>query len=559
MEKDKKLKNRTYFWIFLCALLLFPILWMWQASAVSPYATGLYVDMDQKVVVDAVHPIGPNRIERFGTDPLGRNITTLAGIGIKTTLLMALIAAIIRTTLTLLATRSSKLVRLKEKLSFPLVFVMEVLVLRALLFSPYVHNQNFMNNVYLFAGITGLFFLSSLVKSRFKNKKARTIFVAFLNEFGWVVVTFAIVGLFGGSLGANPYGFLPTNGAPVPYTEPELMTMIASLFAYGLQAPWTWGIPLIITILVGLLAITLSHTAAVRVAERGQLLPRPLAIAVNFFNPKRVYKEFVRFRHYVPQNILRGVLLLVVAVFVYFGRPESTEAYRSIPNINYEETYQETNVLTTEDERLAYVEELFTKNRMHPREAGYRTEQKDQTVVAASILGLSRVRPLAFVFDVGTDPATFALHVSLVKGVINSWQRGGFQQSFFFAFSKGDQSIDYLQLMNSMHLNSPSRAIYLTMDEMRGDNLIVDETMLLPATTAGSDVAIDMRKGFAMNDKEVTVGSTHPLDPISTVLKMEGLSGIRFIARGEGDQEDMQETLDSILSGSVYYALRRFR
>lgn len=562
MEQDKKLKQRTYFWIFMLVLLAFPLFWMWQASNLSPYATAMYLDMDQQLAIDTLHPIGPNRLERFGTDPLGRNITTLLAVGMKTTLVMALIAALLRTILLSITQNSrEKDTHFLQKLSFPVLFIVEFLVLRGVLLLQFFRTGDVFPKALVLGACMGLLFFSAAKRPLGKlPDRRRAFFAILLREFGWVLLIIALLGLTGATLGENTYANIPALTTSIAYSTPELMTMIASVFSYGITMPWTWGIPLIAVVWLGIICLSLAEESFKRLRARGRLLPKALSALAEFFNPLIAIPELINFSHYALQNLTRFAILGIIFVMVYLGRPENSTVYKTLPAVSYADTLQATETLTDADARFNHIETLFTDNQMHPRESGYRYDIDGQRLMAASILGLSRTRPIAYVFDINSDPETFALQTAFVEGLIKGWRAGGLQQSFFIAFSEGDHHRqEYMPIMQSMYLTSPSLANYVSMSNMRGDKMHVDETMLFTVSTLSGDVSNDLRKGLDTFNEVYTIGYNSPMDPVAKAMKTEGFAGISLTTEGEATPEQMQEHLDALLTGSLFYAVRRYR
>ena len=103
MEHEKKTKRRTYLWILLAALAFFPAALMLQPSMAS-YSTALQMN-EGNLAVESIHPVAPNRLERFGTDPLGRHVATLLSNSSPQAMSIAVLAAFLRAVLGAVCTR----------------------------------------------------------------------------------------------------------------------------------------------------------------------------------------------------------------------------------------------------------------------------------------------------------------------------------------------------------------------------------------------------------------------------------------------------------------------
>lgn len=540
MEHEKKTKRRTYLWILLAALAFFPLLWMLQPSMASPYSTALQMN-EGNLAVESIHPVAPNRLERFGTDPLGRHVATLLSNSLPQAMGIAVLAAFLRAVLGAVCTRLHFWPRM------PVWFwaVMEVILYRFVFLLPYFRTGTAADHRLLLVILLGLYFFPA----QHEDLRIRKIGLLMMEQFMRILVLFVVLGLLGLTLGANPYGAIPTSFGPVNFTYPSLINLTASIRQTGLSAWWTWGIPVIAVSLL-VIAVLLAKTSMQDSYERMGVYFTGLGQDfLQFLNPVQAVRELFRFTEHLGKNSLRIFLLLLVLLVYTWGRNTAQEAPYTPFYKEYAAVRQEVADLQTPEERLDYAALLMQNSKLNPNGDTFRIDTEHGSIVSGTRPGVSRVQPLVLVFDVREDHTTFALQTALFQTVLDNASQIWLQQSIVFAFT------DYTDADFRSSLDISGHGFYAILSGLSaGEPVQLDETLVYPGNSWAAAMARDFRHAFDTHAISHTLSWLHPQDPIALRLNEQGLIGIQL--RG-GSDDRPQETLQALTDAIMRYGTRR--
>lgn len=538
MEHEQKTKRRVYLWILFAALLFFPLIWMLQPSVASPYSTALQVT-DSQPVVDPIHPLAPNRIERFGTDPLGRPVTTLLAKSLPPAMGMALAAAALRALLGTIAGRF----RFRPKLP-AWVWMLAEIVLYGFLFSlPFFIAGIPSDHYLLLTVLLGLYFFPAIHEDR----TLRRIGLLIMEQFMRIMLLLAVLGLLGRTIGENPYGAIPTSMGRVPFTYPFLTNVLAAVQQTGLKAWWVWGIPLAAVLILVLGVLLAKMPMQNNYERRGEYFTNLTQDFVNFLNPVQTVKELIRFKHHLAKNVLRVILVLLIVLFFTWGAAGSSNTpYTPVYN-SFAEIQTELSGITTPEQRLQYAENMIRDSNVNPPHREFRIQSREATLVAGVRPGVSRTQPLLLVFDVGADETTFALQTALYRAVLDNARNVWLQQSIVFAFTDSPDA----DFREALHISG--NGFYAALDDLTSEPVMIDETLVYPGNSWAGAIAGDFRYGFSQHAIPVELTWLQPQNPLALSLSEQGFMGIQL--RG-GSKTDPQATLEALTDAVMRYGMK---
>lgn len=538
MDQDNKTRRRVYLWILFAVIVFFPLYWMLQPSVTSPYSTAMQVT-EREPAIESLHPLAPNRLERFGTDPLGRHITTLIARSLPQAMAMAAVAGLMRAVLGALFTK----LRLRPRVPFWVWIPVEIILYGFVFSLPFFRIGLPQDHLPLLTGLLGLFFFPAQTE----DTSLRKIGLNAMDQFVRILLLLTVLGLLGRNIGSNPYAAIPTSFGPVNFTYPFLTNLFASLWVTGSAAWWTWMIPLIAVFAV-ILAVILVRTPMLQTYERrGVYFTNLTQDFLDFLNPVTAVKEIIHFGHHVAKNSLRIALLLILLVFLTWGaRGTDHGEYQPVYG-SFEETREELQGITSTEDRIAYAADLVANSQVNPSGDDYVIPIGDNTLVAGTRPGVSRVQPLILLFHVDTDETTFALQVALFKSVLDNAQNIWLQQSLVFGFTDTVDA-DFRSL-----LDISGNGFFASLGSLYGEPVLIDETLVYPGNSWAGQIAEDFRTGFDNHGIEHELTWLQPQSQLALKLSEKGLLGVQV--RG-GHDEDPQQTLNALTDAIMRYGTR---
>ncbi len=556
---ENRTKTTVYIWLIMLVLVAFPLYWTMASQNFSPYATATVVETDGAMMIPDVHPAAPNRLERFGTDGVGRSVATLLSHSAPITLALAATAALLRAGI---GTLTAGLFA-KRKVPWALLFALQIALYAFALRIPYFKEGTPASLFFPLAILFGLYFPTAALRSATLQSEhkdpLRSAVLSWIAETGQILILFAILGLVDIRIGANPYLSLPALPKLSLYTHPLLINQIAEFYSYGLSAPWTWVIPLIFTLWVAGLFLWVYRMMRAHFARRGVLLSEGLRSLLNFFNPVAIADELRHFSEHAIRLIMRAVIFGILALFIVLGKPEASPVPRDfvIPALDSAPTA----ALTTPQSRIEHAAGFFRDEKLNVVHEQFLesidTPEGPRPIAAASLLGKSRAQPILYVFDVNASAETYDFQLALIKGIIQAARTKGFEQSFIFAFVEAVPGTQYLQYFDSYVLRTPQRAIFVTLPEVSGAKIHMDETLLLPLSGWGAQVGTGFRSSIdPVEDVEITAFDDP--DVIAKDLAAQGLMGIQMRAV-PSDTTSTQDLLGGLLEGNLRFAYRKAR
>lgn len=200
-------KKRVVQWILYLVLIFFPVVWLIQPMADVPLSSTAIQVENGTMHVDSRWLSPPGALERYGTDPLGRNVIPFVKESIGQVIRIVLGAALIRTLLGRLFSKVKFLQNLPPWAVFPAEIVLFGLVLSL----PHFRTGVPGDHTLLLAVLLGLYFLPACRE----DLSPRQMGLTFLNQMMRILVVITLMGL----LGANPYEAISA-AYPVTFTYP---------------------------------------------------------------------------------------------------------------------------------------------------------------------------------------------------------------------------------------------------------------------------------------------------------------------------------------------------
>lgn len=556
-QNNPKLKTITYIWILMTVLVAFPIVWSFAARNASVYAVDMQV-VEGALAVNPAHPLAPNRLERFGTDALGRSVATLIAHGMPQALGIGAIAAAIRASAGLLLRRK------KIRINPGILIAIELIFFRFLLQLPYFTGDSSPNTLIL-AVLFGSFVLPAIAAGEaianrepnpVKGESPRIFFLLWVNQFARVLLILFALGLAGTAIGADPYAKIPIEGA-APYTDPFVMNQVAQIWRTKTVAPWVWAIPTGFLLWAAGVLYALYRPMKARFTRRGTLLPENGVAFFEFLNPIRALRELKEFRNYTFATLTRLVFLGILGVLVILGKPEPSDKPKNPPVPSYSEIAASTDAVQSAEDKIRFAEKRFSEWKLNVVHENFldeiTTPEGTRPIAAASLIGRSRAQPLLLLFDTNSDPETFALQMALIEGIVHTGKEAGFAQSYLFAFTENVPGTDYLGFFNSYVLRTPERAVFVSIPQIGEGSVSIDETLLVPNSAWGGRIANELRD--ALEDKGVryAIDYFEPPDGVAADLARSGMMGIQARTTLGDETPDKQKLLEGLLEGALRF------
>ncbi len=319
-------------------LLLFVMIYEDALITADPYSLdkGLeYVIKDQ--VFKLEHPIKPNRTDKLGTDPLGRNVLSLLIKGTKVTVGIAFIATLIRLVLGSLAfeiTHNRKK-NYRESNRFYCIFISLAL---EIIIGYFILNRNYFKRLELHQAIwgygivlgiigwtrvfhslnQGIFYNWNYNYNKTKNEiELPTVIISFFLEMGMVLFTLCIFGFLGITVGINKYANISTKWGSIPNYNPEWGGILAvAKQAIALRKYWLILYPLIFFIIniVGFLLV--AHGLLNNINNYGTIVSRRMKKIGRFLSPKQYVKDVKRFKWNRTIVVVKSMIILLIALWI---------------------------------------------------------------------------------------------------------------------------------------------------------------------------------------------------------------------------------------------------
>lgn len=557
--QSTRTRRRVYAWLLIGILFVAPLFWAWQSASASPYATALAYRETGEASVPDVHPAVPSRLERFGTDGLGRDVTVLTAHALLPTLALCATAAAMRTGIAFL-TRKRQI--LSARLSNPFLLAGSDFALAFVgsLVLPLATGSAFAASWVLGAAL-GLFFppaWASLQSLPADAHPARKAVLVFLSQFLRIWILVALLGVFGRTLGANPYAVLPANGSAAVFTHPHLMNLMAA-WRSDLSVWWVGAIPLAFVLLVVLVGTAAHRAMKQRLAGFGSLLTPAQQTVVAYVSPRQLFLDLRRPSERAGRLFVRGLIAgLAIFAAVMLWEPAVSADKESIAVTPLADIRRRTAAAATEAERLDFAESLFAEWKLNPLQESFRIavpNRPNETVVAAGLLGGSRTQPLLYFWDISGTDEEFAAAVAVAQGVVETVRGQGAHQSVLFLFANAKApSMDLKSILESPMLHTPERIFFASIAGPTSNAVHVDETLLLPSGGWSAQVALCFSGAFRQHGFDVVM-DTLPPNTLVTAASSAHMSGLQ--AAGDPTQNrsaDWQQWVNALVDAGARFA-----
>lgn len=316
------------------------------------------------------HPVRPNRVDKLGTDPLGRNVLSILITGTKVTIGMALIGTIIRLVIGIILSLSKKQAK-KETNLFKIVLslITNILIIYLILNIGFFKNLELNQAILAYGVVLGIvggirvsrsvsiYTIDSdvndkkhLIKSMFPN-----IIISFFREMGISLFILCILGFLGITVGVNKFADIQTSFGVMPNYNPDWGGLLAiSLRAIRNKAYWLVVGPLLFFILGISSFLLVSRGLSNNLEKGGSIVSSNMRMVWNFFSPRQYINDMRNFSWNVDRVIVKTLIVILIIVFV-------------VPKADAKDIYQINSVRAWED--LEYITQVIEQYGDNSKEA----------------------------------------------------------------------------------------------------------------------------------------------------------------------------------------------
>ena len=437
----------------------------------DPYSLdfGVQYIVDNEVI-KIEHPVKPNPIDKFGTDPLGRDILSTLISGTKVTVGVAFLSAIIR----IILGAGISIWRRKEKgkaiiLKYILSILVSILISYGILSISFFKKLELLQAVLAYSLVIGLFgslrvsMMVSLDKEAYENMDKKeikdiinlmlpNISINFFKEIGISLLTLCALAFLGITIGVNKFIDIKISWGPVPNYYPEwggLLTVAPIAAKKG--AYWLISGPMIFFVMGILGFLLISKGLANNLKREGSVVSTPMRKVFNFFSPKQYIDDMKRFSWNKGRAI--GKTLIIATILFLIIRPsnagdtyqiDGTRAWKDLEYINQVVEQYGDNSEETKNKVAEYIEEQLQSIRLlYPvfgEEFVQDIDGKGKNI-AGYIWGRSSNNPLVLVADYGKDfkenSTSIAALLELARSLGEKHQKGMASRTVVFLFVDG--------------------------------------------------------------------------------------------------------------------------
>ncbi len=386
------------------AILVVIIIFDENIIRVDPFSIdkGVSYDLGDQIV-SIKHPLPPNRLDKFGTEPLGRNVHSLIVTGTKVTIGIAVLAALFRL---LIAVPISFYSGFGGRISSVLIkfFSKFFNILPEIIVGYIVLNQEFFSNLNLKISIITFSIIFAVIgwgnlarklrdeiekiidkedktnirkKDVFKQIFPR-IFANFFTETGKVLTSLCGLGILGISLGMNKFGNIEIQDgwANIHNYYPEWSGMLNSAKDAIINGQYWLPIFPLLGFTISIIGFNLVGKGFLYEIEQDEaLFYRRFKLLDYHLSPKTYINEWRNVRYNMKNVITKSLVIVIIVFIIALSLPRSSGEIHEISRENLASHVEElakdkydNRVMETKgiDETRDYIEKELEKINLMP-------------------------------------------------------------------------------------------------------------------------------------------------------------------------------------------------